>query len=59
MGKRIHRPCPYRTVRKRKGEPTLAYCTAAHGGSDAWPQCTFCRDTIPGGRVKPPRKEKP
>lgn len=54
MSKRIHRPCPYRTTRKRDNV-THDYCTAAHGSHDSWPLCNYCRDRR-GGQARKPCK---
>ena len=54
MDRSSHVPCPYRTRRKRAGERMEDYCTAAPGGSSAWPQCTYCRDGR-GGKVRKPK----
>ncbi len=55
MSRPAHRPCPYRTTRKRRGQPTHDYCTAAHGSHDSWPLCNYCRDHR-GGRARKPCK---
>lgn len=43
MARLVHRPCPYRTRRKR-ANVTRDYCTAGGGPSSSWPACTHCRD---------------
>lgn len=55
MSKRIHRPCPYRTRRKRNSQPMQDYCTTAHGSHDGWPLCNYCRDERRGAARKPCR----
>lgn len=55
MSRPVHRPCPYRTRRKRNGQPMQDYCTAAHGRHDGWPLCNYCADDR-GGRARKPCK---
>lgn len=46
MGKRFHRPCPWRT-RRKFDNVTREYCTAMGDHPPEAPFCEYCKDRIP------------